>query len=100
MCAWRIVDGSDVASISPAASESSAKSNDKVLMRKAVVLILTFSRKFTACQSRSNNNTPFLLGRNLTERPGQLQTDEMFEAVISGPELSILDITDEILREE
>src|SRR2546426_5181373 len=37
---------------------------------------------------------------NLAEGPGQLQTDEMLEAVVSRSELSVLDITHKVLRED
>src|SRR5437773_12285931 len=36
----------------------------------------------------------------LPEGARQLETDEMLEAVIAGPELSVLDITQEVLRED
>src|SRR5712691_8786651 len=44
--------------------------------------------------------SPRTLGHELPEGAGQLQTDEMIDAVISGSELSILDITEKVLRED
>src|SRR5260370_33722236 len=38
--------------------------------------------------------------RALTERPGQLQTDEVLEAVVSGPELPVLDVAPEVRGKE
>src|SRR5207244_3636592 len=36
----------------------------------------------------------------LAEGAGQLESDEMVDAVVSGPELPVLDVADQVLREE